>query len=147
MPWPCRRSASPPAATRVTALPRPLPGDIWLTRQVATSGHTVSMALLHWAGRWHVIKAPFSTDSLGSISQDGRGGIWILASRFVSPSLHQYLYHYGSGHWARQLVPARAGTSVDATTLTWIPGTRSLRAIGDPSKDSSNTGAILRYGP
>ena len=123
------------------------PHDIWLTRQVARSGHTVSVALLHWTGRWRVIKVPFSTDSLGSISQDGRGGVWILALRFVSPSLHQYLYHYGSGHWARQLAPARASVPVYARTLAWIPGTRSLWAIGDLSKGSSNTGVILRDGP
>jgi hypothetical protein len=122
--------------------------DIWLTRQVAASGHTVSTALLHWTGRWHVIKVPFSTDSLqlGSLSQDGRGGVWMLVFRDL-PSFHQYLYHYGSGHWARQLVPARAGVPVSVTTLAWIPGTGSLWAIGGLSKISGNTGVILKAGP
>jgi hypothetical protein len=51
------------------------PRDIWLTRQVGRFGHTVSVALLHWTGRWTVIKVPFMTDSFESVSQDGRGGV------------------------------------------------------------------------
>lgn len=122
------------------------PRDIWLAREVGNSlGHTVSTALLHWTGRWRVIKVPFSTYSFESVSQDGHGGVWMLADR-VLPSFHQDLYHYGSGRWVRQVVPARAGVPVSATTLTWIPGTRSLWAIGDLRNGSGSTGAILRDG-
>lgn len=120
--------------------------DVWLARQVGVFRHTVSASLLHWNGRWHVIKAPSSIDSFGPMSQDGHGGLWMQAQHGFYPSAHLFLYHYGGG-WSRQAIPTRPAATTNLATITWIPGTRSLWAAGALFATSSETGDILKFGP
>lgn len=123
------------------------PDSLWLTRQIAGSNHTVSVALLHWTGRWHVIKLPFPKSGLGSIAQDGTGGLWMQATTGSYPKTVFYLYHYSHGRWTRQVAPAKPGLTNFVGELTWIPGTRSLWATGLLFAAAGEFGDILKYGP
>lgn len=123
------------------------PDSLWLTRQIVGSNHTVSVALLHWTGRWHVITVPFPKSGLGSIAQDGTGGLWLQATTGSYPKTVFYLYHYGHGRWTRRLAPAKPGLTTVVGALTWIPGTRSLWATGMLGAAGGSFGAILKYGP
>src|SRR5262249_31152576 len=83
------------------------PRNIWLPRQVGNATHTVSVALLHWTGRWHVIKAPTAIKSLGPMAQDGRGGVWFDAQVGSLTASRTALYHYRAGRWSHQPVPSQ----------------------------------------
>jgi hypothetical protein len=121
------------------------PRSVWVAR--VFYGHTASVSLLHWAGRWRVIKVPARTLELGQMAQDGRGGVWMLAARGYYGHAAQYLYHYGRRGWSWLADPTKPGATNYLGTLTWIPGTRSLWASGTLLVGSSQIGDILKFGP
>jgi hypothetical protein len=121
--------------------------DVWLPRLVGNVRHTFSVSLLHWTGRWHVIKAPASIVGLGPVSQDGHGGLWMEAEYGDFRTGRMFLDHYGAGRWSRQPIPAGHGARAFLGTITWIPGTRSLWAAVNAVSGSQQTGEILKYGP
>jgi hypothetical protein len=118
--------------------------SVFLVRTIWSGITLLGAALLQWNGSWHASKIPYAATNVGPISQDGHGGVWIQAWEGSSPST-TYLYHYGGGAWTRQPVPGKTGRSI--LEMSWIPGSRSLWAIGWLSTGSVQTGDILKYGP
>lgn len=125
------------------------PRSVWLVRTIWSGRTLLSTALLHWDGSWHVpVRVPLATTGIGQISQDGHGGLWMQAWQRSSSSYREYLYHYAGGVWSRESVPAMTGTQASIFNMTWIPGTRSLWAIGTLTTSGGVvTGDILKYGP
>lgn len=125
--------------------------SIWVRAAIYKTTSTVSF-LLHWNGSgWTKASVPpLGYVSQAGMAQDGHGGLW-LAAYGPAPSYQPYFYHYGSGHWTRQVVPGDNGTpnnKVELLGMTWIPGTRSLWAVGQSIASASGVQAvILKYGP
>jgi hypothetical protein len=123
------------------------PRNIWLARLVGTATHTSSVAVLHWTGRWRVTKAPTPIDNVGPLAQDGHGGLWMDAQHGTLQTARDFLYHFGGGRWTHRAVPAPAGAHATLSSLTWIPGTRSLWAAATAIAVGKQTGEILKFGP
>jgi hypothetical protein len=123
------------------------PRNVWLARQVGNATSTFSVALLHWTGRWRVVRAPTGIKALGPMAQDGHGGVWLEAQVGSVTSGRSALYHYNGGRWSHQGVPSRSGAKASPRTMTWIPGTRSLWAAGWTAAEGQEIGEILKFGP
>lgn len=123
------------------------PDSVWLTRMIQGSNHKASVVLLHWTGRWHVITVPFPNSGPGGMAQDGSGGLWVQVTNCSNPKTVSCMYHYGPKGWTRHAVPARPGLTTLVGQVTWIPGTRSLWAIGMLFAADEQFGEILKYGP
>lgn len=120
--------------------------DVWLSRVIESSSRIASVSLLHWNGRWHKIGAPSFIDSIGPISQDGRGGLWMQVQH-NSAKAQWFLYHYRGGHWTRDPIPAQAGAQATLATITWIPGTDSVWAAGTFFGGGIVKADVLKHGP
>jgi hypothetical protein len=124
------------------------PDDIWWAYQV-TAREPSRAGLLRWYhGRWHAIKLPAAIAGIDAMTQDGHGGVWLLADAgTVFYNLAQYLYHYNRGSWTRQLVPSMRHYSTALFGLAWIPGAASVWAAGEADRNYGNAsaGVIARY--
>jgi hypothetical protein len=123
------------------------PRDVWLARQVGNATGTFSAALVHWTGRWRVVRAPTAINEFGPVAQDGHGGVWLGAQVGSVTSGRSALYHFGGGRWSHRGVPSRSGAKAFVRTMTRIPGTRSLWAAGSTSAGGQQVGEILKFGP
>lgn len=108
--------------------------------------------LLRWNGRrWSRVGLPplWYVNQAG-MAQDGHGGLW-MAGTSPAPAGQPRFYHYASGHWTSQIVPGDDGkpsNKVEMLGMTWIPGTRSLWAVGESAVGVPGVqAAILKYGP
>lgn len=128
------------------------PHDLWWAYQV-TSGEPSPLGLHHWNGTtWTAIKLPSALAGIDAMTQDGNGGIWLIAN-VNDYALTQYWYHYSGGQWTRQIVPSQNASSPTGYNnmlfgMAWIPGTTSLLAVGegDCNTGSKTEGVIARYG-
>jgi hypothetical protein len=123
----------------------------WWYYQVASQNNRAwRSGLERWNGKtWHAIALPAAIGRVDAMTQDGHGGIWLAADIAVNFSSVQYWYHYNSGRWTRQLVPAPAGYNDVVFGMAWIPGTTSVWADGeaDPDISGHTVGVIAKYGP
>jgi hypothetical protein len=120
--------------------------DIWWAYQVTTAEPSRT-GLLRWdRGHWRVIKLPAAIEGIGTIAQDGHGGVWLTADA-GGFNLTQYLYHYSHGQWTRQLVPSPRRYSNEIFGMAWIPRTNSAWAVGEADRNRGNAtvGVIARY--
>jgi hypothetical protein len=127
------------------------PADAWLDRVIEQgSAGAQTLYLLHWNGRsWAQVKLGFPTSFVDFMTQDGHGGVWMVANG-PARAFRWFTYHLNAGHWTRYAVPVAKGLSLlDLTGISWIPGTRSLWATGNmtgPPNGNAIYGAILKYG-
>jgi hypothetical protein len=126
------------------------PRDVWVGIPTGGSGSNLSGLLLHWNGqRWARVRVPrgvFNQPTGAPVAQDGHGGVW-LQGNGPAPAFLLYLYHYNNGRWTRFLMPE--GTKVNLLGFSWIPGTRSVWAVGHFNAGPGNTvkGLIAKDGP
>ena len=124
------------------------PDDIWWAYQV-TTGEPSRTGLLRWyRGHWHTITLPTAIAGIDAMTQDGHGGVWLLADAGRAfYNLAQYLYHYNHGQWTRQLVPSPRGYNTTLFGMAWIPRTTSVWAAGEADLNHGNgsVGVISRY--
>jgi len=124
------------------------PDDIWCAYQV-TAREPSRTGLLRWYhGRWHAIKLPPAIAGIDAMTQDGHGGVWLVADAGTAfYNLAQYLYHYNHGSWTRQLVPSPRRYSNTLFGIDWIPRTASVWAAGEADRNYGNgsVGVIARY--
>jgi hypothetical protein len=126
--------------------------DVWWPYLVANDANdTSARGLLHWDGHsWRAIALPVAIGVIDAVTNDGHGGIWLAADTetkdFNDP---QYWYHYSGGRWARRLVLSPRAYLNEVFGMAWIPGTRSVWAVGEADADqgNSNEGVIAKYGP
>jgi hypothetical protein len=125
------------------------PADVWMQRELlkGTAG-AVTVGLLHWNGRaWRRVAIPADISSVGYMTQDGHGGLWLAASG-PKPAYRWYFFHF-DGSWTRESIPAVKGTTVgDVIGISWIPGTRSVWAAANmfqPGTSGGIIGAILKH--
>ena len=106
--------------------------------------------LLHWAGSaggWSRVDLPTGSNSIDAMAQDGHGGLWLYA--YSEAGTWQF-DHYNAGNWTQQPVPTEPGGSNLLYSMSWIPGTHSVWAVGQalPSATATKLQAvILKYGP
>jgi hypothetical protein len=120
--------------------------DVWVDAMLGKGmGAYPGAVLLRWNGkRWARVRVPYQTFSLSNLTQDGQGGLWISAT--VASGAISYLYHYRSGHWARQRVPSEKGSTSELNTLSWSRGASFGWAGGvTVAGDGSSQGILLKY--
>ena len=112
------------------------PREIWWCYQ-ATYGSRSALGLLRWNGtRWHRISVPRAITGVDAMTQDGHGGIWLIADtnpNSLNPP--QYWYPYHAGRWTRQLVPSPKAYS------------NTLFAMADQNRGNKRIGVIISYSP
>jgi hypothetical protein len=106
-------------------------------------------ALLRWTGsRWVQVKVPYPTLSLGPLSRDGNGGLWIESSTVCPGCLINAMFHYNAGTWSKAPVHI---PGLIVTGMRLIPGTRSVWASGTgvtvPGGQGDEVGVMMKYGP
>lgn len=103
--------------------------------------------LLHWTGtRWTHVKVPYTTNAVGPVARDGRGGLWLAAKPFCTcfrPGL-EMIHYSAAGTWTKVFVPV-PNELVDITSMRLISGTHSLWAAGQLGPPEA-LGAIFKYG-
>jgi hypothetical protein len=126
------------------------PSEAWFSYLIKNERNaTLGAGLLYWNGvRWQQVKAPAAISDIDAVSQDGNGGVWLLADDLVAFQLNQYWYHYTDGRWTRTLVPTPKGYTDEMFGLAWVPGTTWMWSVGEADKDYGfgTLGVITRYG-
>ncbi|HEX2315647.1 MAG TPA: hypothetical protein VHJ17_18020 [Thermomonospora sp.] len=123
-------------AWRRVALPRPASRDVsGLAKVVAVSATNVwavrspqAASLLHWNGRAWTQRALPSGHGALSLTEDGRGGVWVLPY----PNRQQrssYFLHWNGRAWTRWHGPARDGNAQPGD-IDRLPGTTSVLMAG-----------------
>ncbi|MBW8485761.1 hypothetical protein [Actinomadura parmotrematis] len=80
-------------------------------------------AVVHWDGKtWKKFAAPNSTEALGTLVDDGAGGLWAKGSK--------HFFHYRNGAWTATAIPARSGLTTQVATLAHVPKTTSTWGVG-----------------
>jgi len=124
------------------------PDNIWWAYQV-TAKEPSAAGLLRWyRGHWHTIRLPAAVGGLDAMTQDGHGGVWLLAQAGTAfYNLAQYLYHYSHGQWTRQRVPSPRRYTSTLSGMAWTPGTTSVWAVGeaDLNNGTGSAGVITGY--
>jgi hypothetical protein len=129
------------------------PRDVWWCYQASTDLANGPVDLAHWDGAtWQPVTVPAALASVDAMTQDGHGGLWLLADVSTGPDgldTVQYWYHYHGGQWTRQLVPSPRGTNNTLFAMAWVPGTRTVWATGEADNNRVNAteGVITRYRP
>lgn len=128
------------------------PDDVWLQQRIV-KGEGISRVdfLWHWNGRtWTRVRYGFSPDDIQAMTGDGHGGLWISDVLATRKAQTKYFVHYSAGRWHRQLVPAPSkANGLQVTTLTRIPGTKSVWGAGEVFPANSTTailGEIWKFG-
>jgi hypothetical protein len=124
------------------------PRDAWADIAVfgGIGGNVPGTVVLHWNGRaWKRVAFPYGGNASAPVVSDGHGGIWLAGFEGSGPASRQWFYHYAGGRWSRAAAPKEQGQQPLVLSLSWIPGTRSLWAIGLDSADDGSS--ILKYGP
>jgi hypothetical protein len=121
------------------------PKDAWIG--VPTGGQIGSLRgeLLHWNGaKWTHVSVPrgvFNVTTGAPVVPDGNGGVW-MQGYGSAPPYPLHLYHYSHGRWTSELMPG--GTHIFLQGFSWIPGTRSVWAVGlDVTGPGNTTKAVV----
>jgi hypothetical protein len=120
---------------------------IWWAYQVR-AGEPSPTGLLHWyRGHWHTVELPAAVSGIHAMTQDGRGGVWLLADAGPPYNLAQYLYHYNHGKWTWQLVPSPRRYDDTLFGMAWIPRSTSVWGVGEADQNYGNgwVGVIAEY--
>lgn len=137
------RQVSSPALTNLqfTGIVALSAGNVWAS---ALKGSEASKpVLVHFNGtRWQRVTVPWPL-SVGAVSADGQGGLW-LQGRTVSTSTQRaYVLHRSrSGTWSRYLLPAGAGVS----SVTVIPGGTAAWAAGSTARSAGSYATVWAHG-
>ncbi len=125
------------------------PDQAWISYVIQNArGSTLRAGLLDLNGtRWQQVKAPAAIADIDAVSQDGDGGVWLLADA-GNPELSQYWYHYAAGRWTRELVLTPRYYNDTMFGMAWIPGTTSLWSVGEADRNygAGTLGVIAKYG-
>jgi hypothetical protein len=125
------------------------PGNVWWVERPVTTKYQgkPGTRLLHWNGkRWSSVPAPSGTQYL---AQDGHGGVWLGAAQGPSAAPVTVTYHYTAAlHPTRRVLPIPAGYNSTALSLSWIPHSRSVWALGFAhASNDAQTGLVESYTP
>jgi hypothetical protein len=124
------------------------PDNVWVGGSTPNSQGGSAELILHWNGRsWRAVSPPARPSEAdyyaGSMTPDGRGGIWLLGTAFVSAVAGPArMWNYGGGTWS-------APTVLSSRLLVWsiaaVPHSTSVWGIaGGPGLVK---GDMLLYGP
>ena len=99
------------------------PGDVWTSYESGGMNGCCELGgLLHWVhGRWHRVSLPgygTITTPTAWMDQDGHGGLWLIGQGWLA--------HYSNGSWTRTGVLPVGGHTIQLSSVTWIPGARSI---------------------
>jgi hypothetical protein len=117
---------------------------IWWAYQVTAKEPSPAGLLHYYGGHWHVVKLPSAISGIHAMTQDGHGGVWLVAD---AGPFDNFLYHYNHGRWTRQLVPSPSRYDNTLSGMAWIPRTTSVWGVGEADQNHGNgtAGVIARY--
>jgi hypothetical protein len=111
--------------------------DVWIAGMFPNGKSVLTPGVAHYNGKkWSVVPVPGETTSLGSLTDDGSGGLW--AATLYSPTR---IWHFHTGRWTKT-TPAGSAASPYLAWMFHIPATRTTLAVG-----YENGPAILATGP
>jgi len=123
------------------------PDNVWWSYE-ESHGARAWVGMLRWDGAsWHHIKLPASIEAIDAMTQDGHGGLWLLApaNRDTLNLPQQYWYHYSHGRWTKLAVRSPRGYHLTTlSAMTWIPRTTGVWAVGGAFKNR-RVAVIARY--
>jgi hypothetical protein len=126
------------------------PRDLWWSYEVSTQVGAEDVGLLRFdGGRWRRVGTPHAITDIAAMSQDGIGGVWLLADANSGVrDASQCWYHFSSGRWTRQPMPSPRGYGATMLVIACIPGTRSALTVGDADRNigTATIGIIASYG-
>jgi hypothetical protein len=122
--------------------------NVWETYALGHAGPCCFSfgGLEHWTGaKWHTVPVPYAVFRVTSTSQDGHGGIWLLAQPGGSTAARDFDHlSTSSFSWNMDVPPSFINATVIPAELAWIPRTRSLWAGGLIVRVTGTAGVILR---
>jgi hypothetical protein len=128
------------------------PRNLWWSYVVDAANDTRRIGMLRWNGNgWARIAVPNAINFIDGMSQDGDGGVWLIADAEVNYNFVQYWYHYNDGRWTRQLVLTPRKYNDTMFGISWIPHTTALWSVGEADlnfgtpKTGATVGVIARY--
>jgi hypothetical protein len=122
----------------------------WATRPDSNKG--LGGELLRRDGaRWQQFAVPKAITDLEVLTQDGHGGVWLLAyarTAKTGSSIGEYWYHYTHGRWTRRSVLSPAGYRDTMSDIAWVPRTRSVWSVGEArtTTGKGSVGVIAGFG-
>lgn len=146
---------------RTVALPRPAKGttlvasspvplgakSLWMAGEVFPRTGKVRFELLHWTGRWSTVSVPASVGLINQLASDGDGGFWLIATRVEAGATGSRFVHFTGGRWEPTPIPTQGKLASEPGTLSSVPGSRSMWAIGFLVRGSvPEFGEILGFG-
>jgi hypothetical protein len=119
---------------------------IWWAYQVTAKEPSPTGLLHYYGGHWHAVKLPAAISGIHAMTQDGHGGVWLLADG-PPYNLAQYLYHYNHGKWTWQLVPSPRRYDNTLFGMAWVPRSTSVWGVGEADLDrgTGSVGVIAEY--
>jgi hypothetical protein len=120
--------------------------DVWVQAWVSSSGHVVSVVVVHWNGtKWSRVKPGSRGYYLPAAVPDGHGGWWSVPYPGAT-GLISYLLHQANGHWTRFPLP----TPLYAFNvhIAHVPHSRAMLATGQyrVSGRTAAIGVVLAFG-
>jgi hypothetical protein len=111
--------------------------NVWVIDSSGCASELGPVLLLHYTGRhWHAIPAKVANAYAGSLTPDGRGGLWLaVAAGVVTPS---YLLHFADGKFTKIRQPV-AGAYFGVDELAHAPGSTVNYAAGFVSPELVST--------
>jgi hypothetical protein len=127
------------AAYVVATGPRTLWWSYVVTSTSARASNATGLLELN-DGRWTAVPLPAPIEYIDAMTEDGEGGLWLLADVETDYALDQYWYHYADGGWTRQLVPSPRLYNTTMFGMAWVPGTTQAWAAGEADRNGSKGG-------
>ncbi|GLX02762.1 hypothetical protein Misp02_68480 [Microtetraspora sp. NBRC 16547] len=102
------------------------------------------VALRYAQGKWTCMWGPFHrenfNDNFVEAVPDGNGGFWAVTSRYLGTD--STLWHFSSGRWTRERLPADEGAEQNVTDL--VANGHEIYALGSIFSRGSFRGALWR---
>ncbi len=121
------------------------PSDAWAVGDYWTgTGSTFDTLTEHWDGKsWKIVASPsFPTSTaLWGVTASSANSVWIAGQ--ITSSTGTLILHWNGKKWAREATPDIAGSQNFLNSVTTIPGSSTLWAVGGDATPSGGPNQTL----